>query len=130
MTDEIPSTESEEVVSEQEDINTIISDITENHQRGVDALMSRYNEVFESQENKIKELLNQIEDLKISKRQEIQLLIYPSAHKWNAIYYTVQEHFHSLWQLLSHHSHSMFEVQIKEYQSHVHSVLQSLQSFF
>lgn len=72
MTDEIPSTESEEVVSEQEDINTIISDITENHQRGVDALMSQYNEVFESQENRIKELLNQIEDLKISKQQEIQ----------------------------------------------------------
>jgi len=72
MTDEIPSTESEEVVSEQEDINTIISDITETHQRGVDALMSQYNEVFESQENRIKELLNQIEDLKISKQQEIQ----------------------------------------------------------
>ena len=34
--------------------------------------MSQYNEVFESQENRIKELLNQIEDLKISKQQEIQ----------------------------------------------------------
>jgi hypothetical protein len=72
MTDEIPSTESEEVVSEQEDINTIISDITETHQRDIAALMSQYNEVFESQENKIKELLYQIEDLKISKQQEVQ----------------------------------------------------------
>jgi hypothetical protein len=72
MTDEIPSTESEEVVSEQEDINTIISDITETHQRDIAALMSQYNKVFESQENKIKELLYQIEDLKISRQQEIQ----------------------------------------------------------
>jgi len=72
MTDEIPSTESEEVVSEQEDINTIISDITETHQRDIAALMSQYNKVFESQENKIKELLYQIEDLKISKQQEVQ----------------------------------------------------------
>ena len=68
----IPSTESEEVVSEQEDINTIISDITENHQRDIAALMNQYTKIFESQESKILELLNQIEDLKISKQQEIE----------------------------------------------------------
>ena len=68
----ITTTESEEVVSEQEDINTIISNITETHQRDIAALMNQYTKIFESQESKILELLNQIEDLKISKQQEIQ----------------------------------------------------------
>jgi hypothetical protein len=66
------TTESEEVVSEQEDINTIISNITETHQRDIAALMNQYTKIFESQESKILELLNQIEDLKISKQQEIE----------------------------------------------------------
>ena len=45
----------------------------------------------------------------------------PFAHKDYRVYYTVQEHFHSLWQSLSHHSHLTFEVQREEYQFHVHS---------
>jgi len=68
----ITTTESEDVVSEQEDINTIISNITESHQRDIDAIVSAHNKTFQSQENKIRELLTQIEDLKNSKQEEIE----------------------------------------------------------